>query len=179
MTFISRFRQFAAAHATARDKALRASANVVVNRVKRDLRGGYTSGDFVTGASINAVRATDPMWDGNVRVIRVGTTLFYNLAWEIGHHNIFTRRFERKEVWLPAFTATAGQQAATFSRVYLREMTAAGFPNDRALGGSGGGAGAEGEADASSGSASRASGRSAPGRDAHGRFVRRGGGGAP
>lgn len=106
----------------ARDAGLIAAAQVVVNAVKEGLAGGYTSGDFVTGASVNAVTRTDPMDENGVRIIRVGTNLLYNLFWEIGHLNIFLRRFVRKEVWVPRLLSTAEEQALAFSRTFVRFM---------------------------------------------------------
>jgi hypothetical protein len=46
----------------------------------------------------------------------------YALFWEVGHHNLFTRRFERKEVWMPALLSTRAEQLAAYQRVYARFM---------------------------------------------------------
>ena len=102
----------------ARGQGLLAAAAVVENEVKERLRGGYTSGDFVTGASLAAVAHSEPQEDGEGAFILVGTNLFYNLFWELGHMNLFTHRFERKEVWMPALLSTRQQQLAAFQRVY-------------------------------------------------------------
>ena len=106
----------------ARDAGLIAAAQVVVNAVKEDLAGGYTSGAFVTGNVLNSVTRTDPTDENGVRVIRVGSDVDYALFWEIGHRNLFTRRFERNEVWVPALLRTAQQQADAFARVFARFM---------------------------------------------------------
>jgi hypothetical protein len=55
-------------------------------------------------------------------VIRVGTDVDYAAHWELGHENLFTGKFERKEVWVPALFRTANEQAAAFSRVFARFM---------------------------------------------------------
>ena len=106
----------------ARERALIASAQVAANAVKKGLRGGYTSGDFVTGRAMNSVTYEYPRWFGNELGIRIGTVLDYPLFWELGHHNLFTRKYERKEVWVPAILETREAQAAAFARVYIREM---------------------------------------------------------
>lgn len=107
----------------ARSAGLIAAATVLINAVKRGLQGGYTSGDFVTGASINAVTRSEPdLVNGE---ILVGTNLMYNLFWELGHFNLFTRRFERVEVWYPAMTSNREQIQAAYARAYAREMAGA------------------------------------------------------
>ncbi len=104
-----------------------AAANVLVNQVKRNLKGGYTSGDFVTGLSLNSVTKSEPVRDGNEWSITVGTNLLYNLYWELGHHNIFTRKYERVEKWRPALMDSKDAMSAAFNRVYMRTVKGEGF----------------------------------------------------
>jgi hypothetical protein len=104
----------------ARDAGLIAAAQVVANRVKEKLAGGFTSGLFVTGNLLNSVTRTEPTDENGVRVIRVGTNVVYALPWELGHINLFSRKFERQERWLPALMETAQQQADAYARVYAR-----------------------------------------------------------
>lgn len=87
-------------------KGLIASAQVYVNAVKKDLRGGYTSGLYVTGNVINSVTRTEadpspggtyqddsgehttptvaPESTGDGLEIVVGTNVMYALYWELG-----------------------------------------------------------------------------------------------
>lgn len=116
---LPRFRE---AHAASVDAALRGAGMVVTNAVKVALRGGYRSGAFVTGASIQAVQMSEPTTEEGVRVIRVGTHLMYNLFWELGHYSAWTRKYEREEKWRPAFEATATQQSSTFAAIYTAQM---------------------------------------------------------
>lgn len=104
-----------------------AAATVIQNAVKRGLRGGYTSGDFVTGTNVNHVLRSEPEFRGGIGEIRVGTDLnpCYPLFWEIGHYNIFTRKFERKEVWGPAYHDSRDDAIAAFQRVFARGLAAA------------------------------------------------------
>ena len=94
--------------------ALLAMAYVYFNELKRRLAGGYTSGNFVTGQLLNSIAVAGPEPEGDGLVVRVGTMLLYALAWELGHNNLFTRRFERQERWFPTAldTEAAQQQAA-------------------------------------------------------------------
>lgn len=116
----------------ARDAGLIAAAHVVINEVKRGLRGGYTSGAFVTGHVWNSVTRTDPLDENGVRVIRVGTDVMYALFWEVGHRNVFTRKFERVEIWVPALLSTADRQALAFATVFARYMAETDRPSEAA-----------------------------------------------
>ena len=101
---------------------LLAAAAVVENKVKDGLRGGYKSGLFVTGNVLSSVNHSEPAVDQNGAYILVGTDVMYALFWELGHLNTWTRRFERKEVWVPALNSTRTEQLAAFQRVYARMM---------------------------------------------------------
>lgn len=120
----------------ARDAGLIAAAQVVVNRVKQGLRGGYTTGQHVTGHVMSSVTRTDPVDENGVRVIRVGSDVDYALFWEVGFvpaRGVFSPGLgrttqgpigmQRKEVWLPALMETAPEQAAAFARVFARFMS--------------------------------------------------------
>lgn len=113
---------FRARHARAVDAGLINAAEKVKSAVKRGLRGGYTSGDFATGLSVNSVTRSNPEDEFGVRTIRVGTGLLYNLFWELGHRNRWTGKFERKEVWRPALEESREAAGAAFARVYARTM---------------------------------------------------------
>ena len=76
----------------ARDAALIAAAEVVRTEVKLRLRGGYTSGQFVTGNVWNSVKLSAPTDDPEGRGVRVYTDVTYALYWEVGHLNTFTRK---------------------------------------------------------------------------------------
>lgn len=108
------------------DGGLLAAANVVETKVKEGLRGGYTSGDFVTGLVLNSVTHSEPTLGGAGAYILVGTWVSYALYWELGHQNLFTRRFERVEIWMPALLSTRAQQLAAFQRVFQRIMNEGG-----------------------------------------------------
>ena len=104
-----------------RELGLIAAAQVVINQVKRGLRGGYTSGDFVTGNSINHVTRGPVEYDAGEAFIRVGTSVLYNLYWELGHHNLFSGRYERRPIWLPSLLDTRAAQ----QRAYAAQIKAA------------------------------------------------------
>lgn len=107
----------------ARVHALKAAAQQVVNQVIRGLEGGYTSGAFVTGTNTSSVVATEPMRLRGVWTVLIGTSIDdppYPVYWELGHLNIFSNRWERKEVWGPALRDSAEKARAAYARVYKR-----------------------------------------------------------
>jgi hypothetical protein len=106
----------------ARAAGLTAAGQVVVDAVKEAIRGGFTSGDFDTGESVDNVKTTAVIDSADGAHIRIGTELVYNLVWELGHFNIYSRQFERKEVWLPTLHATRAQQLDAYQRAFKAEM---------------------------------------------------------
>jgi DNA-binding Lrp family transcriptional regulator len=104
--------------ARARSAGLIAAATVYVNAVKLGLRGGYTSGAFVTGNVINSVTRSEP--DLVRGEILVGTNVLYALYWELGHINLFLRRYVRKEVWMPALSESAARMRDAYAVAFRR-----------------------------------------------------------
>jgi hypothetical protein len=122
MTWTSRAPVVAAALDQGVRDGLTAGAYVYAGAVKQALAGGYTSGDFVTGHVMRSVTVVPAVRTGDTYEAIVGTDVLYALFWEVGHHNLFTRRFERVEVWRPTLLAEAGRiqeraQAVATSRV--------------------------------------------------------------
>ena len=107
-------------------QGLEFAANQIRNRVVLGLRGGYTSGQFVTGTNTGSVVTTEPQYLGMGRWrILIGTSINdppYPLYWELGHFNIFSRKFERKEVWGPALADGADAARKAFARGFNRSM---------------------------------------------------------
>lgn len=96
---------------------LLSAAYVYYNEIKRRLVGGYTSGAFVVDMP-NWVTIAPPAIEGGQMAAYVGTYLRYPLYWELGHNNIFTRRFERQERWFPAAIDTQEAQHAAFLQAF-------------------------------------------------------------
>jgi len=99
--FKSNLGVFLGATERAQKAGLIAAAESYMADIKRELTPGYTSGAFVTGANVNAVNRGEPETSGDGAEIAVGTTSEYALPWEVGHHNLFTRKYERVEKWVP------------------------------------------------------------------------------
>jgi hypothetical protein len=117
---------FATRHRKATDDALVASAQELINGLKDPkplgLRGGYTSGRFVTGNLLGSIQATDPYTEAGTRHISVYTDLEYAKHWEEGHQNIFSRRREQEERWKPTLRRKEEDILAVYARVYRRSM---------------------------------------------------------
>ena len=100
--FVSNLGVFLGATDRALKSGLIAAAETYVTDMKNALEKGYTSGAFVTGANVNAVGRGEPEVAGDGARIAVGSTNEqYALPWELGHMNLFTRKYERVEKWVP------------------------------------------------------------------------------
>lgn len=107
--------EFADRFPAAVNAGLKAAAYVYANEVKRALAPGYTSGAFVTGRVLNSVTVGEPA-NG---AIEVGSDVDYAMYWELGHHNLFTRRYERVEIWRPALEAMTPEMVDVFDGTVL------------------------------------------------------------
>lgn len=121
-SYRSRSAELAARFAGAVDAGLVAAGETFKTEVKRQLAPGYTSGAFVTGHVLGSVTRTEPSTVGGVRVLHVGTNVDYAMYWELGHQNLFMRRFAQKEVWGPAIQSTRDAQLDAFRRAFASAM---------------------------------------------------------
>ena len=118
--------EFRRRHERATKAALIAAALVYENAMKIALTGGYKTGAFVTGRVRSSVTHGDPFLLGGTQwAIRVGTNVLYALFWELGHFNLFTRKFERVERWRPTLVEQRLAIAERFAAVYRAVMTGA------------------------------------------------------
>lgn len=109
--FFSNLGPMLRAHEAIGRAAVGGAAQAVVNQAKKNLRGGFKSGDFVTGRLQNSVDRVISK-RGLTPHAQVGTVVTYGAFWEFGHHNVFTRKYERKEWLRPAFVETRDEQAS-------------------------------------------------------------------
>lgn len=138
--------QFLKQYRDASRMALDAAANVYEGNLKRRfMKGYYTSQAFRSTAQIvQHIQREEPQFGGNgwyskvgipegitVRakkaVKRLGVASRYSvgqiaLAWEMGHRNLFTRRFERVEMFKPVALDSAKQMIDTYNRVLNRYL---------------------------------------------------------
>jgi hypothetical protein len=122
-TWTSDLAEFRRRHERASKAALIAAALVYENAMKVALTGGYKSGAFVTGRVRSSVTHGEPYPIGPAQwAIRVGTNVLYALFWEIGHINLFSRRYERVEKWRPTLVEQRVRIAAKYSEIYTALM---------------------------------------------------------
>lgn len=140
--------QFLKQYRDASRLALDAAANLYEGNLKRRfMKGYYTSQKFRSTAQIvQHVQRDEPTFGGNGWYTKVGipegitatakpkkgrkaravTSRFsvgkIALAWELGHHNIFTRRFERVAIFKPVAIESAKAMIETYNRVLNRYM---------------------------------------------------------
>lgn len=118
------FDKFAANWNAAVTAGLLAAAYAYVRPVKVRLMQGYTTGNFSHGGA--GVAGTVTVGDvdvGSGRAnVAVGTNVDYAAFWEFGHMNLFTRRYERVEVWRETFDASTGDMTDAFGRAFVRTI---------------------------------------------------------
>ena len=100
-----------------------AAANVYEREVKRAHNDHYTSQDFRGTLKVRqSIRRTNPMPESGGWFSRIGTKLRQPLYWELGHQNLFTGKFERREIWKPVAIAQAKAIRDAYARVVKRVM---------------------------------------------------------
>ena len=97
---------------------LKAAAVVLHTIIQREIDWGYTSGDFSTGLVAQSVIRGRP----GTRKIWVGTPNPVAMAWELGHHNIFTGRYERVEIFRKSLEGNAHKLARIFADRYYEKL---------------------------------------------------------
>ena len=122
-TWTSRLPEFQARDDRAQRAALLACALIYETRMKARLARGYTTGAFTTGELAESVDHSEPFHIGPfMQAIRIGSDAALTLAWELGHQNVFTQRYERVETWRPILVDMRNQIAQQFARTYTALM---------------------------------------------------------
>lgn len=88
---------------------------------------------WYTGVTWNSVTVSPVETTPAGSALQVGTNVAAALYWELGHHNIFTKHFERDEKWVPTYRDNQQRYAADFSRAFTARMRELGTsPKDAA-----------------------------------------------
>lgn len=116
------FDRFAATWDRALEAGIIAAANAYLRPVKTRLMQGYTSGAFSHGGSgvAGTVTMGAPRHDASGTGIEVGTNVPYAAYWEFGHPNVFTKRYERVEVWRETLDAVGHDMEHAFAETFTR-----------------------------------------------------------
>jgi hypothetical protein len=103
-----------------------AAANVLERELKKAHNDYYTSQAFRSTAQIRqSIRRVGPTMGPDGWEARVGTNKMIALYWELGHHNIFTRKYERVRIWEPTALQNVARMRDAFARVVARAMNRA------------------------------------------------------
>jgi hypothetical protein len=117
-----------------------ASAQVLLNALKKAYNSYYTSEDFRSTLQIRqSLRrsSTEKAPDGYYAIVGVPTASVtpkggktpvdrgkVALYWELGHYNIFSRKQERVQIAVPAATESAKAMSEAWARTVKRYMEA-------------------------------------------------------
>jgi len=86
----------------------------------------YKGGAFRSTLQVKqSIRHVGPTWDGSGWAATVGTNKIEALYWELGHQNVFTRKYERVELWVPTVLAERAKIQEVFATIVARVMGAA------------------------------------------------------
>lgn len=116
------FLAFAQRFRAAADAGLAAAGAEYWNTVDAKLAQGYTTGRFTTGESAREVEVTPPFDHADGRAVAVGTDDENQRRWELGHYNIFERRWVRVEHWRTALVEAGPRVAAAFRAAFIARM---------------------------------------------------------
>lgn len=93
---------------------LKVRANIRRSNPEKNL-----DGEWITRVGIKPNERNANAKPGDKQVYGVGEIA---LAWELGHHNTFTRRYERVEIWVPTAERAVPFMQKAFARVLKRYM---------------------------------------------------------
>jgi hypothetical protein len=123
VSLVDRTVRASARYREASRKGMDAAANVYEREVKRAHSDHYTSQAFRSTLNVRqSIRRTAPAATPQGWAVEVGTKLPQPLYWELGHINLFTRKYERRRIWVPTLIAQTQNIRAAFARVVARLM---------------------------------------------------------
>lgn len=122
VTVIDNSRKVQDRYRDAARKGLVAGGALLVRELKKAHGDSYYKGGaFRTGQVRQSIKATAPFWLGGW-MLQVGTKLLFPLYWELGHFNVFTRKYERVRIWTPTYLAQVQAIQAEFGATLKRYM---------------------------------------------------------
>jgi hypothetical protein len=101
-----------------------AAANVLEREVAKAHDSTYYKGGAFRGTLLvrQSIRRSPPTDTSTGWLSKVGTNKLPALFWELGHHNIFTRKYERVRIWVPTAQANIERMRANFAAIVARVM---------------------------------------------------------
>lgn len=116
--------EFRARYREAARLGVDAAANVLEREVARAHDARYYKGGAFRGTLLvkQSIRRSPPEATPQGWVSKVGTNKLPALFWELGHMNLFTRKFERVRLWVPTAQANVERMRRNFAAVVARVM---------------------------------------------------------
>jgi hypothetical protein len=105
---------------------LAAAVTMLKNAVVKQFGSSYYKGGAFRSTLFvkQSVRFLTPYKTPDGYETVLGTKFIEALYWELGHHNTFTRKYERVRIWEPAGLASMGAMRDAYARVVARMMGA-------------------------------------------------------
>lgn len=105
-----------------------AAANVLEREVAKAHDASYYKGGAFRGTLKvrQSIRRSPPEATPTGWAAKVGTNKLPALFWELGHINLFTRKYERNRIWVPTAMANLERMRKNFAAVVARVMGGAG-----------------------------------------------------
>lgn len=122
VTIVDRSQQARARYDDASMRGVDSAANHLRNELLKAFNSDYYKGGaFRSTLQVRqSIRRSRPYKTPNGWESIVGTKIIQALYWELGHHNTFTRKYERVQLWVPTAADNVEAMRATFSRVVAR-----------------------------------------------------------
>jgi hypothetical protein len=109
-------------------EAARLGVDAAANTLEREVAKAHDSTYYKGGAFRGtlqvrqSIRHSPPQDTPTGWVSKVGTNKLPALFWELGHMNLFTRKYERNRIWVPTAQANIERMRRTFATVVARVM---------------------------------------------------------
>lgn len=124
--FTDRSAEFRAKFREAARLGVDAAANTLEREVAKAHDSRYYKGGAFRGTLMvrQSIRHSPPVLTPGGWMSKVGTNKLPALFWELGHMNLFTRKYERVRIWVPTAQANVERMRRTFAAVVKRVMGA-------------------------------------------------------
>lgn len=124
VTTVDNSRQALARYDDASMRGLDAAANHLRTELLKAFGSSYYKGGrFRSTLQVKqSIRRLMPYKTADGWETTIGTKLIEALYWELGHRNVFTRKYERVQLWVPTAADNVDAMRRTFARVVARLM---------------------------------------------------------
>lgn len=124
VTKVDRSREVLPRYEDAARRGLDGAATHLLNEIRKAFGSSYyLGGRFRSTLQVKqSIRRLTPYKTPAGWETVVGTKFIEALYWELGHRNLFTRKHERVQLWVPTAVANVERMQKTFAYVVARFM---------------------------------------------------------